>query len=529
MNANSPAQWVFEHANRTPCASAVDAPDVRLSYAELAQRMGDLVASLDERGVTPRDRVVVAVPASPAAAVATLAVHSLGASVVEIDSAWGADALGQIIAQTGARHVIAAGRDAARWRTAVPEGTFHWAWLLDTGASSIGFPSRGTTTLLADGSLPDEERPRDRHVPADVDGDAEALILYTSGSTGAPRGVIQTYRNIAANTRSIVQYLQLDRTDRVMAILPFHYCYGRSLLQTHLYVGGSVFVDPRFAFRRMVVEGIGKEGCTGFAGVPVTFEILRNEVDVRAVAMPRLRYVTQAGGPMRPETAAWVREVFAPARLFIMYGQTEATARLAYLPPERGEEKRGSIGIPIPGVELKVVAEDGRELSSGEAGHLVARGENVTPGYVGAAAETAAILKDGWLWTGDLATRDDEGFFFLVGRAKDMLKIGGYRISPVELEQVIALHPAVEEAAVLGEEDPFLGQVAVAYVVARTGMQATEREVRRFCRERLPLYKVPSRVVFVDEIPKNSSGKPLKSALRERSAAVVERPAGGGE
>jgi acyl-coenzyme A synthetase/AMP-(fatty) acid ligase len=302
-----------------------------------------------------------------------------------------------------------------------------------------------------------------------------------------------------------------------MAILPFHYCYGKSVLQTHLLVGGSVFVDQRFVFPRVVMEAIGTEGCTGFAGVPLTFELLRREVDVKSIPMPKLRYLTQAGGPMRPDTVRWVREAFAPARLFVMYGQTEATARLAYVPPERGEEKLGSIGVAIPGVELQVLDEDGREVPRGETGHLAARGDNVTPGYLDDPDETAAILRRGWLWTGDLARRDEDGFFFLVGRAREIIKVGGNRVSPMEIEHVVAGHPAVAEAVVVGAPDPLQGEVPVAFLVPRKDAVIVADDVRRYCRERLPPYKVPARVETLDALPKNAAGKPLRAELAARA------------
>jgi acyl-CoA synthetase (AMP-forming)/AMP-acid ligase II len=222
---------------------------------------------------------------------------------------------------------------------------------------------------------------------------------------------------------------------------------------------------------------------------------------------------------MRPETIAWARRAFAPARLFVMYGQTEATARLAYLPPERAEEKQGSIGIAIPGVELRVVDDAGRELPPGDVGHLVARGGIVTPGYLGAPEETAAILRDGWLWTGDLARRDGDGFLYVAGRAKEIMKIGGYRVSPIEIEHVLAEHPAVARAAVVGVPDPVQGELAVGFVVPRPGHTVEEGELRRFCRERLPAYKVPSRIEAVDAIPSTEAGKPLKAELATRARA----------
>ena len=323
-----------------------------------------------------------------------------------------------------------------------------------------------------------------------------------------------------ANTRSIVEYLGLSGKDRALLALPLYYCYGRSVLQTHLLVGGSVFLEGRMAFPRTVLETLAAEGCTGFAGVPLTFEIVRRQVDVSAIEFPQLRYVTQAGGAMAPDTIEWVRSAFRPARLFVMYGQTEATARLSYLPPDRAEEKAGSIGIPIPGVELRVVDEQGRELPPGEVGELVARGANVTPGYLDEPKETAAILHDGWLWTGDLAERDADGFLYHRGRAKEILKIGGHRVSPIEIEEVIARHPAVDEAAVIGVRHELLGEAPLAFVVPRPGATSDEADLLRYCREQLPAYMVPVTFAFVDSLPRNESGKLLRMELAAHSNAT---------
>jgi acyl-CoA synthetase (AMP-forming)/AMP-acid ligase II len=513
------ADWVAEHARRRPDAPAVASPQQRLSYGELQARVRDLAGHLADRGVTAADRVVVALPTSPGSSVAVLAVHALGACAVEIDRGMGRRGFATVLGQARPRFAIVAAQDAREWTEAQAGRPFDWAWVARPAGGTEGPPALGTTTLAPDGSLEPGARGLAPPPRPDLPESTPAVILYTSGSTGTPRGVVQTYGNLAANSRSIVEYLALGPDDRVMAILPFYYCYGRSLLQTHLLAGGSVFVDNRFMYPRVVMEAIGSEGCTGFAGVPLTFEIVRREVELGTVSMPRLRYLTQAGGPMRKETIAWVRQAFAPARLFVMYGQTEATARLAYLPPERAEEKHGSIGIAIPGVELRVVDEAGQELPAGEVGHLVARGGNVTPGYLDAPEETAAILHDGWLWTGDLARRDEDGFLFLAGRAKEILKIAGHRVGPVEIEHVLAEHPAVAQSAVVGVPDPVQGETAVAFVVLRPGAAADATELRRFCRERLSQHKVPARVEFIEAIPTTESGKPLKAELAARARA----------
>ena len=517
--------WLLDHASRRPEAPAVATLTVRLSYGELAARVEALAAQLAAGGIRQGDRVLVALPNTAATVVASLAVHALGGTAVEVNREWNEETQRHIVVQSGVRQALVWGRDARTWGAVAAEGRLDRLWVVHGGplpgpllADLGGVPA---TLLLEDGrvdpALPSTPMPPR---PA-LSVDQPALILYTSGSTGRPRGVVQTFRNVNANSRSIVEYLGITEHDRALLILPLYYCYGRSVLQTHLLAGGSLFLDGRFAFPRVVLETIGVEGCTSFAGVPLTFEIIRRQVDVSTLSLPSLRYLTQAGGAMAPETIDWVRAAFKPARLFVMYGQTEATARLSYLPPERAQDKRGSIGIAIPGVELRVVDEQGRELKRGEVGHLVARGENVTLGYLDEPEETAAIMHDGWLWTGDLVERDEEGYFFHRGRSKEILKIGGHRVSPIEIEQVVAEHPDVAEAAVIGEPDSLMGEVPVAFVVARPGRSADAEALRTFCRERMPPYRVPVRFTLVAALPRNESGKLLRAQL----AAQGKQPA----
>jgi acyl-CoA synthetase (AMP-forming)/AMP-acid ligase II len=510
-------EWAFAHAERHPEAPAVATPTTRLSYADLAERVRVLEGHLAAAGLRRGDRVLLALPNAPATVVAGLAIHALGATAVEVNREWGTEVLARIVAQSRSRQAMIWGRDVRTWGKVCAERPLERLWVVHPGPlpkalrEALGESEAGL--LLEDGRMGPEMGSAPPAPSTEIDPGQPALILYTSGSTGKPRGVVQTFRNVDANTRSIVQYLGLGTQDRALLVLPLYYCYGRSVLQTHLFAGGSVFLDNRFAFPRVVLEALASEQCTGFAGVPLTFEIIRRQVDVSTLSFPRLRYLTQAGGAMAPDTIAWVRRAFHPAKLFVMYGQTEATARLSYLPPERAEEKHGSIGIPIPGVELRVVDEAGRELATGETGHLVARGDNVTPGYLDEPEGTAAILHDGWLWTGDLASRDADGFLFHQGRSTEILKIGGHRVSPIEIEHVLAGHPDVAEAAVVGVKHDLMGEVPAAFVVPKPGCTPAEADLRRFCRERLPAYKVPASFTLVDALPRNEAGKLLRAQL----------------
>lgn len=525
MATDSPflPDWLLDRAARTPDAPALAGPGGRLSYGELAARVRGLAAHLAAAGIGDGDRVMVALPNTFATVAASLALQHVGAVPVEVNREWSPEALAAIAAQARVRQAFVWGRDARAWGRVLAVAALERIWCVHGGP----LPERmradlgptPATLLIEDGRVdPALPEPAPAVRPA-LSPEAPAVILYTSGSTGRPRGVVQSHRNIDANSRSIVEYLGLTEADRALLILPLYYCYGRSVLQTHLLAGASVFLENRFTFPRVALEAMAAEGCTGMAGVPLTFEIIRRQVDVSQLSFPRLRYLTQAGGAMAPETIDWVRQAFAPARLFVMYGQTEATARLAFLPPERAQEKRGSIGIAIPRVTLRVVDEAGAELPVGETGHLVARGDNVTAGYLDEPEESAAILRDGWLWTGDLALRDPDGFFFLQGRSKEILKIGGHRVSPTEIEHDVAEHPDVAEAAVVGRPDPLMGEVPVAFVVPRPDRAPAEEALRAFCRGRMAPYRVPVRFVLVPSLPRNAAGKLLRAELAKSDAA----------
>ena len=520
--------WLADHASRTPDAPAIGTPDGWVTYRELADATVARAAELVAYGVKRRSFVFLSLSAGPGAVASALAIQALGACPVEVHRETDAASLAAMLEQTGARHVITMGRETVRWGELARTRGVH-VFILHTAPPT---PQLEEVLHGASWSWMDESA---RHVsnwasPAVREPDAPALLVYTSGSTGAPRAVVQTHANIASNTEAICRYLGLTASDRALSILPLSYCYGRSILQTHLYVGGSILFDPRFTFPRVVMEALAAERCTGFYGVPLTFELLRRQLDPREFDLAALRYVAQAGGAMRAETIDWVRSSFAPAPLFVRYGQTEATARLSFLPPERASDKAGSIGRGLENVALRVVDEQGIEVRDGEVGELVASGPSVCPGYFGAPDETAALFQGGWLKTGDLAWRDRDGFFFLVGLAMDLLKLAGLRVSSVEIERALLDHPYVDEAAVIGVDDGTGSEVAVAFVLMAEGRDADPAAVRRFCRQKLPAFKVPRYVARVSELPRTASGKVAKAELQEawKRGEIFERRADAG-
>jgi acyl-CoA synthetase (AMP-forming)/AMP-acid ligase II len=349
-----------------------------------------------------------------------------------------------------------------------------------------------------------------------------ALLAFTSGSTGVPKAVMVTHRNIQSNTEDIIQSLRLKDRDRVMAVLPFSYCFGLSLLHTHLRAGGSVVLSPSFMFPEKVLDEMEARRCTGFAGVPATFQILLRRTTYAQRRFPALRWLQQAGGKLPSPVIAELAATHPEVKLFVMYGQTEATARLSCLDPELLAAKPGSIGRGLPSARLEVLKEDGTPVEPGsdEVGEIVASGPNITRGYWRSPEETARFFRDGRLYTGDLARVDRDGFLYVVDRARDFIKSAGNRISPQEVEDTIAAHPDVLHVAVVGVPDDFFGEAIAAFIVPlsrpllpRSRPLLKEDEIRAYCNERLPNHKVPQFVYLVDSLPMNEFGKILKTKL----------------
>lgn len=341
-----------------------------------------------------------------------------------------------------------------------------------------------------------------------------ASIIYTSGSTGRPRGAMLSHLNLVTNTRSIVDYLALTPQDRVLAVLPFYYVYGKSLLNTHVAAQGSLVIENRFMFPNTALDTLEREGCTGFSGVPSTYAILLNRSNFAERKLEKLRYVTQAGGPMAPELTRRLMETLKGKKIFVMYGATEAGARLSYLDPNDLPGKVGAIGKAIPNVELSVRHDDGAEAGIDETGEIVARGANIMQGYWGDPEETAKVLDRFGYHTGDLGRMDADGFFWVVGRKKDMIKCGAHRIAAKEIEDAILEFPEVHETAVIGIPDEILGEAILAFVVLRSGSEQGISELEKFLKKRLPPYKQPARFEVRADLPKNESGKIMKAQLR---------------
>jgi acyl-CoA synthetase (AMP-forming)/AMP-acid ligase II len=350
----------------------------------------------------------------------------------------------------------------------------------------------------------------------EFDDQSCAEIIFTSGSTGIPKGVMISHRNLMANTESIVTYLKLNGNDRMLVVLPFYYCYGLSLLHTHLRVGGSIVLNNSFIFLGSIINNLLEYKCTGFAGVPSHFQILLRKSDnFKTTNFPDLKYVTQAGGKLAPIFIDEFRISHPEITFIVMYGQTEATARLSYLPPELYEAKKGSMGKGIPGVELKVVNEKGEKIKPGEIGEVIARGDNIMLGYFGDEEGTKNTIRNGWLYTGDLGTIDEDDYIYLTARKKEIIKVGGKRISPKEIEAVILELPEVVDCTIEGIEDQLLGEALKATIVIRpeNGKEAMLDKIKQHCARHLALYKVPQVFELKEQLVISATGKKIKGKL----------------
>jgi long-chain acyl-CoA synthetase len=477
-----------------------------VTYGELHDRTQRLSRHLLRRGCSKGDRIGIWSENSPFFVVAYLAILQSGLVAVPFPVDSTAESFARTVREAGIKVILLSRRFASR--------IVSWAEQLGVRAIKEteidGLPSGGTV------EFPNIDPSRDL-----------AALMFTSGSTGTPKGVMVTHRNIECNTQDIIEYMGLSATDRVMVVLPFCYCFGLSLLHTHLMAGASVVLNNQFMYPEKVVEDMLAKECTGLAGVPSTYQILLRKSRFKQVRFPALRWFQQAGGKLPNAFIEEILLAFPQVEYYLMYGQTEATARLSYLPPKKLTDKLGSIGKGLPSSRLEVLKPDGSPVTPGsdEVGEIVAAGDNVTLGYWNDPEETSRYFRCGKLYTGDLARVDADGFIYIVERDRDLIKSGGNRVSAKEVEEVIAELPAVVEVAVIGVPHDLLGEAVKAFVVAGSDTTISAAATIDYCRRRLPPFKCPESVEFLPVLPHNSSGKVLKTRLKqiEASAAISSR------
>ncbi|MBN1422631.1 MAG: acyl--CoA ligase [Planctomycetes bacterium] len=505
-------------------AVAVEEADAPTTYGELEAWSDGAAALLEQAGVRPGDRILLMLDNGAAYVAMLLACWKADAVAVPLHPEHTGACLDKILADCGPVALAApASRIVSLFRSTdaayVPR-------ILVTDATVEQIPSglglRVLSAPLCRECAQAGLRPQD---DAGASDDDLAMILYTSGTTAQPKGVMLSHGNLTANARSILEYLPIRPSDRTISLLAFSYAYGNSVLMSHLAAGATLVIDHRARYPQGLVEALLRRSITAFPAVPSHFAMLLSRPGLLARPMPALRYMTSAGFWLPPATIHRLRRALPHVELHVMYGQTEATARLASLPPARLGDKVGSVGRAIPGVEVRIVRADGSAAGPNEVGEIVARGKSIMLGYWNDPAETSSVLQDGWLHTGDLATMDEEGFIWIRDRGRDLIKKGAVRVSPHEIEEVLLRMQEIAECAVVGVPDPVLGEEIEAFIVpSRGASEVHEKEILRRLACEIPRYKLPRRVHAVSVLPRTISGKVRKSLLRAQGSGFV--PAG---
>lgn len=498
--------------NKFPHKEAVWHNDKWITYSEINNQSNKIANYLIKKGIKREDKIALLYENSFNFIISYFAILKIGCVVVALNTEATEEDLIYLINDSESKAIIADKKYTQKLIPALKKSPYLLEVIIEQEDISqyLEIGHCNTVSLKEVFEKNNIENPCIRCIDMDL-----AAIVYTSGSTGKPKGVMLSHLNLVSNMHSIVEYLHLTENDRIMVILPFYYIYGLSLLLTHFLVGGSIVIDNRFLYPNTVLETMKKTNVTGFAGVPSTFMILLNRSAVRDYDFNSLRYITQAGGAMAPAVQKDVVKVFSSSDLYIMYGATEAAPRLSYLEPSMLNEKWGSIGTPVSNVDLFVADEKGNRLQVGETGEIAARGSNIMVGYWKDPDGTEQVLKNGLYYTGDLGKTDEDGYIFVVGRVKDIIKVKGFRVGAKEIEETILEMNEVHETAVIGVDDPVLGEAIKAFIIPREKTDLTEENIINFLKDKLPAYKLPKYIEFRNMLPKNKSGKILKSKLKE--------------
>jgi len=487
----------------------------RRTYGELNAAVSKFASGLRHLGIQKGDHIALLLGNSPYFVIGLYGALRAGATVIPINPIYTPDEIGYILNNGDVKAVI--GLDLlvplfVKMEARLPKVEHVIVCETPQGKEqgiSWTEKMKSFTEVLAAGDV---------HFQApELTEDDVAVILYTSGTTGKPKGAMLTHKNVYRNAQDTANYLKINGEDRVIATLPmFHVFCLTVALNAPLMNGGTVLIVPKFSPAK-IFQLAREEKATIFAGVPTMYNFLYQYEEGKAEDLQTLRLCISGGASM---PVALLKNFEQKFKVIISegYGLSEASPVTCFNPLDR-PRKPGSIGTSIMNVENKVVNEFGEEVPVGEVGELIVRGPNVMKGYYKMPEETAHTIRDGWLYTGDLAKMDEEGYFYIVDRKKDMIIVGGYNVYPREVEEVLYSHPDVVETAVIGVPDPNFGEAVKCFVVSRNP-NLTEEQLIEYCREHLAKYKVPSSIEFLEELPKNTTGKILRRALKDQLTAT---------
>jgi long-chain acyl-CoA synthetase len=479
---------------------AVRLDDFLLTYDQLLDAARRVTTLLRARGVGPGDRIGVVLPNVPTFPVLFYGALGAGAVVVPMNPLLKAREVEYYLEDSGARVVFA-------WHAMAEEAQ---EAAKTVGIECVAVDPAGFFDLLAEHE-PVEEVP-------DHGDDDTVVLLYTSGTTGHPKGAELTQANLASNALMAAETLvELTPEDVVMGCLPLFHCFGLTCgLNASVVAGSCLTLVPRFDAAKALTV-LGRDRVTVFEGVPTMYAGMLHVEDADSYDVSSLRTCISGGAAMPVEVMRSFEETFG-CIVLEGYGLSETSPVASFNHPDR-ERKPGSIGVPVRGVEMKLVDEDGKDVDRGEVGEIAIRGENVMKGYWRRDEDTKKAIPDGWFRSGDMATQDEDGYFFIVDRKKDLIIRGGYNVYPREVEEALYEHDAVAEVAVVGLPHDDLGEEVGAAVALKPGREATEDELRTFAKSRLAAYKYPRHVWIVEELPKGPTGKILRREVRAPEAS----------
>jgi long-chain acyl-CoA synthetase len=497
------ATILTETAERDGDRTAFKLDDVELNYSLLDEASARVAALVKSKGVEPGDRVGLMMPNVPYFPAIYYGILRAGGVVVPMN-------------------VLLKAREVAFY-VEDPEAELLFAWGDFGEAAEAGAEKAGTEVILVkpgefEQLLADQEPDRDM---AERSGEDTAVILYTSGTTGKPKGAELTHANLYRNSKGVSEKLgEMGAEDVLLGALPLFHSFGQTCtMNSAVSVGATVTMLPRFDPDK-ALQIIERDRVTIFQGVPTMYNAMLHSESCDSADCSSLRTCMSGGAAMPAELMRAFEEKFGCV-ILEGYGLSETSPVASFNHPDR-ERKPGSIGTPIEGVEMQVWDDDGNEVPQGEVGEIVIRGHNIMKGYWNRDdANKEAITGDGWFRTGDMAKMDEDGYFFIVDRKKELIIRGGYNVYPREIEEVLYEHPAVQEAAVIGVPHDELGEEVGAAVVLKDGESVEADELGSYVKEQVAAYKYPRRIWFVDELPKGPTGKILKREIEVPQEAAA--------
>jgi long-chain acyl-CoA synthetase len=493
------ATLLTESAKRHPDRPAIKLDEFEISYQELDESSARAAALLARKGVGTGNRVGVMLPNVPQFAVAYYGILRAGGTVVPMNP-------------------LLKGREV-RFYLTDPEANAVFAWHDFANAAREGAEGTGAEAVTVEpGAF--EELLGDVEPDFDVaerDPSDTAVILYTSGTTGKPKGAELTHENLIRNAEISRGIMEVTEEDVLLGALPLFHAFGQTCsLNMAMAYAAMLSMIPRFDPGK-ALEIIERDRVTVFQGVPTMFTGMLHHPKRERYDVSSLRLCVSGGAAMPVEVLRGFEEGFN-CKVLEGYGLSETSPVASFNHPDR-ERRPGTIGHPVEGVQMKVVDEDDNEVAQGEIGEIVIRGHNVMKGYWRNPDATEAAIRDGWFHSGDMGRIDEDGYFAIVDRKKELIIRGGYNVYPREIEEVLYEHPAVEEAAVVGVPDEKMGEEVGAAVVLKRGQEVSEDELRGYLKEQLAAYKYPRKVWFLDELPKGPTGKILKREIKAPETA----------